>query len=356
MQRLSSATRATRDERGAVAVTVALLIIPLLVCFAFVVDAGILHWEKGQLQNGADAAALAVAQDCAAEGTACVAGAGALATGIAGDNANDGQAATEFDELTVNPGSGTVRVVATTLNDEGSTIRHPFASMVAPGASTMIARAAVEWGSPVSGFTIPLAVAECELTRHFNPGTEEAGEPFILELIGPGKSPKKPAECAPGYPGGFGWLEGEDTDGDGTPDCEVEVEAGVAEPGVPGSSDTKAGGCPNEYLSQLLGETVLVPLYDAYTEGSAGSHGSYNITRFAAFRITGHHVASGACLAPGVKEGAGCYLPGEPEKPRFAGGQFGIRGSFVRYVAIGEDFELGEGGTDGGLTVVRFID
>lgn len=353
---------AKRDERGAVAVTVALLIIPLLVCFAFVVDAGILHWEKGQLQNGADAAALAVGQDCAAEGTSCLSGADALATSMAGSNANDGQASTEFDELTVNASSGTVRVTATTLNDEGSTIRHPFASMVAPSSSTMTASAAVEWGSPVSGTTIPLAVAECELTRHFDPGTQVAGAPFILELIsssggggggGGGKGGGKgggsgPVDCAPGYPGGFGWLDGDN--------CVIDVEVGVAVPGVPGASDTKAGDCPDDYLSDLLGETVLIPLYDAYTPGSAGSHGSYSISRFAAFLITGHNIASGKCTAPGSKSGVGCYLPGESGRPGFTGGQFGIQGSFVRYVAIGEEFDLGEGGPDGGLSIVRFID
>ena len=52
-----------RNERGGVAVWVALSIIPLLVVVGLVADVGMLYWEKGQLQNGADSAALAVAQE-----------------------------------------------------------------------------------------------------------------------------------------------------------------------------------------------------------------------------------------------------------------------------------------------------
>ena len=57
------------DQRGATAVTFVLILVPLFVTLAFVGDAGLLYWEKTQLQNGADAAALAVAQDCAKRGT-----------------------------------------------------------------------------------------------------------------------------------------------------------------------------------------------------------------------------------------------------------------------------------------------
>ena len=351
MQRLSPIRQ---DEHGAVAVTVALLLIPLLVCLAFVVDAGILHWEKGQLQNGADAAALAVAQDCALEGTSCSAGAEALANSVAENNANDGQAATAFGEFTVSSSSGKVEVIASTLNDEGTAIRHPFASMISPSSSTIVASATAEWGVPGSGHTIPLAVAECELSRHFDPGTEAAGDPFVLQLASPGGG-SGPEECAPGYPGGFGWLEGDDTNGDGSPDCAVEVEVGVPESGIPGSSDTHAGGCPSDYITDLLGETVLIPMYDSYASGSAGSHGSYNISRFAAFKITGYHIASAPCESPGVRAGSDCYLPGEQHSPGFTGGQFGVQGYFVRYVAIGEDFEIGTGAPGGGLKIVRLI-
>ena len=52
------------DERGASAVLVAILLVPLLGFAAIALDVGALYVERGQLQNGADAAALAIAQDC----------------------------------------------------------------------------------------------------------------------------------------------------------------------------------------------------------------------------------------------------------------------------------------------------
>ena len=52
-----------RDERGAVLVFVAVGLVMLLGFTAFTVDFGRIYSERRELQNGADAAALAVAQD-----------------------------------------------------------------------------------------------------------------------------------------------------------------------------------------------------------------------------------------------------------------------------------------------------
>lgn len=344
---------AIRDERGANAVFIALLLIPIMAIGALALDISAQHAERTQLQHGADAAALAVAKMCAEDELTCNT---STAAGTGNDFISDNggtpvNGAAEIEDLDL--GENLVTLAA------AAEFPHFFASLIDadedPNHTTVRARATAEWGSPESGTTIPLAIAECELTSHFDPGTETTGDPFILMLIGPGKSPKKPADCPGGYPGGFGWLEGDDTDGDGVPDCTVLVEVDVPEDGVPGSSDTKAGGCPDDYIAKLLGKTVLIPLYDSYTPGSGGSGGSYLISRFAAFTVTGFHVASGKCDPPGVKTGGGeCYLPGEASSPGFKGGEFGLQGYFVRYVAIGEDFELGDS-PDGGLSIARLI-
>jgi Flp pilus assembly protein TadG len=55
-------------ERGAVAILVALLLVVLLGVAALAVDIGLIAWTKTQLQTGADAAALAIAQNCAKSG------------------------------------------------------------------------------------------------------------------------------------------------------------------------------------------------------------------------------------------------------------------------------------------------
>ncbi len=82
--------RLRSDQRGAVAVLVAVLIGGgvLTGMGALVIGVGQLYAERAQLQNGADAAALAVARSCAT-GTCTPGSAGAFANA----NAKDGVAA-----------------------------------------------------------------------------------------------------------------------------------------------------------------------------------------------------------------------------------------------------------------------
>ncbi|MGH9188683.1 MAG: pilus assembly protein TadG-related protein, partial [Acidimicrobiales bacterium] len=54
-----------RDQGGAIGYMTALLIVPVLGMGALVLDIGAVVQERRELQNGADAAALAVAKDCA---------------------------------------------------------------------------------------------------------------------------------------------------------------------------------------------------------------------------------------------------------------------------------------------------
>ena len=54
--------RARTDEKGIVVVFIAAAVVVLVGMAALVIDVGAIRDEKRQLQNGADAAALAVAQ------------------------------------------------------------------------------------------------------------------------------------------------------------------------------------------------------------------------------------------------------------------------------------------------------
>ncbi|WP_418606589.1 pilus assembly protein TadG-related protein [Georgenia sp. SUBG003] len=69
-------------------VVVALLMVPLIGFAAISVDVAASYAERQQLQNGADAAALAVAQECALDG--CPADPEALADAMVLGNVNDG--------------------------------------------------------------------------------------------------------------------------------------------------------------------------------------------------------------------------------------------------------------------------
>jgi Flp pilus assembly protein TadG len=73
MWRMMRRARGNNSERGAVVVLVSILLVTgVLVGFgALVVDTGQIYSERAQLQNGADAAALAVALGCSKSPTAC---------------------------------------------------------------------------------------------------------------------------------------------------------------------------------------------------------------------------------------------------------------------------------------------
>jgi len=324
-----------RGERGATAITFALIMVPLLVTLAFVGDAGLLYWEKVELQNGADAAALAVAQDCAKRGTTCTAGAGGLATGIAGSNANDGQSAAAIASLTANASSGNVTVDASSPNGNG--VPHPFASLFQQQADTTVtARASAEWGTPVSGTTeIALTIAECEF-NDLPPQDANATNPTRAWLLINNGSTGEP--CANGAPGGFGWLDGTNCSATISINATVGGEVGV-------QPNPNKNGCSSSILAQRLCETLLIPLYSS--TGGSGANATFNISRFAAFKLTG--VKTGGA-------GSAQYCGGSPLLPNVPnqGNSKGIQGYFVKYVDLGEDFVLGQG-PSGGLSIVRLM-
>lgn len=321
-----------REERGASAVMFALAIIPLLACAALAGDTGLLYWEKAQLQNGADAGALAVAYDCAKHPDVCAGRAADVATSIAGENANDGSSAAAIPAITVNASSGSVTVDAS--SPEGDGVEHPFASALLPQEATILqARATAEWGTPVRGTTLALTIAECEFD---DLPPQEADEPnptrtwFLINNGGSGEP------CANGSPGGFGWLDGSGCSATISIDSTVGGEVGV-QPNV------NKNGCSSNVIEQKLCETVLVPLYSS--SGGSGSNATFTISRFAALKLTGVKTS-------GAHSDRYCGgVPLAPPPPN-AGNSKGIQGYFVKYVELGEDFELGEG-PDGGLIIVR---
>jgi Flp pilus assembly protein TadG len=161
--------RLFHDERGANAVLIALLIVPLMGVGALALDISAQHAERTQLQLGADAAALAVAASCAEAEATCASTAEATANGLITANGGPlvpGAAdAVEFDF-----GARTVEVTA------AADFPHFLASLIDgdddPGSTTVSTSAIATWGTPDDGSTIPLAVSECELDRHFDTDTE----------------------------------------------------------------------------------------------------------------------------------------------------------------------------------------
>lgn len=306
------------EERGASAVIVGLLMIPLIGCLAITLDVGAIYAERAQLQNGADASAIAIARKCAKTGSCD--GAAAIAQTFANKNANDLAAA--VDSVTY-PTSHSVRVVTSTKEaGTGATaIRHPFAAIIGTDSTTVGAAATAEWGSPgASALVLPLAISICEFTPALN-GTRQ--------LIRYDQNLTCPRPDGHPIPGGFGWLDlinGE---------CASYTDVGT----LPSDTGNNFPGVCNTTMNGIKGSTIIVPIFDGAT--GTGQHASYNIYGFAAFTITGWKFS-----------GNGGQTSIDPAAPSCTGNCRGIQGYFTRWVSL--DAGGGElGGPDLGASIIR---
>lgn len=313
-----------REERGASAVIVGLLMIPLIGCLAITLDVGALYAERAQLQNGADAAALAIAENCVTN-RSCV-GAGAIAQTFADANANDGAAT--VGSITY-PTTRSVRVLTSTREDgtNATAIRHPFASMIGTEFSTVGAEATAEWGSPqTSAVVLPLAISLCDFRPALD-GTKQLIRYDVArrgECAGPEGSP---------IPGGFAWIDRVEDECAGVIDLDDE-----SLPSDPGNDYPTV--C-DDTMANLEGRTILVPIYDGATV-THGSDKAYRYFGFAAFTVTGWKFSG---------SGPGVNVDPDPTV-RCTGSCRGIQGFFTRWVspdAAGAEL----GGPDLGATIIR---
>jgi hypothetical protein len=299
---------------------------------AIAVDVGALYAERGQLQNGADAAALAIAQDCAVGACGDTA---ATAGGFANANANDGAA----NIVNIDLGSNSVTVSDSTLTASGDTnVPHPFAALIGVTSTTVHAEATAVWGAPKAATVLPLAISYCE----FEKAAAAPGTPMLVRY-------DKNQPCPDlQIPGGFGWLDS--TDGP----CAAAIDLDAAQAGsAPGNAYPP--GCA-ETFTGMAGKTVLVPIFDhAYDKNGVeilaggkavgGQNGTFHIYAFAAFTIMNWRFSGGNKL-PEV------YMTGSPLA---CGGECrGLVGTFDHWVSVdAAGTELG--GPDLGASVVRLV-
>lgn len=317
MRRLTAGVRALRaDTRGAVAPIVAMLMVPLLGFTALGVDYAKLASEKTQLHNGADAAALAIAQSCAAGSCGSPT---ATAQSLADANALDGSSGVDT------PTVGANSVTVTTRSRDAATGRNlvPFSFAPAigiPGA-TASASATARWGSPSAGPAIlPIAFSYCAF-QDVTPGVET-----LIAYVGQStRTCNGPSGKV--IPGGFGWLQSV------SGQCQAVVDIATAQtPGEPGNSFP--GICDSQ-LQIMKTQTVLLPIYQ--DADGTGSGGWYQLYGFAAFRMTGYRFG-------------GSVTWNSTTAPSCTGNCRGIKGYFTRYVSLDRAFTLG--GPDLGGSVV----
>lgn len=313
-------------ERGAIAVMTAVSMMVILGLVAIVVDIGAIYFERTQLQTGADAAALALAQNCAKGSCGDL---NATATSLAGANAND-----NYSGAQASVSGNSVSVQTSTLTSSGGTgLIASFAQVFGIKSTTVTATSTAGWGSPTTGpAVLPLAFSYCAFNH-----TSDVEQVIRYDT----NRPADPCTYQGGttLPGGFGWIQHV------SPQCTVQVGANInggvaySDPGNNLPSDCYGT------LQTVGGQTVLLPVYgDQY--GNGGSGGWYKIIGFAAFHLTGWRFSGGSDGTSATD------VWNSSTTPSCTGNCRGIKGYFTRFVSLDESFDLG-GPTGLGASVVK---
>jgi hypothetical protein len=306
-----------RQERGAVSVVLALLMVPLIGFGALAVDVGAIYVEQQRLQNGADAAALAIAQDCAlgnCQVPADTAATLALANHT-GSLAGDAQ-------QTVTTAAREVTVANRSVQE------HWLAPVLGFDSSHVDAQATAGWNPlEAARSALPLAFSLCEFRLQTGGGLPSGTAERVIKLSKDANtSCTGPSDNV--VPGGFGWVK---TDADGS--CAATSRVGLVL-----ASDTGnvvPGACKDQaYLQSLVGTTVLLPIFTEF--GGTGNNAWYRVYSYAAFHVTGFFFSNKYSANPGACGKDQC-----------------VRGYFTRFVTLSEPAGNVVGAPDLGARIVN---
>ncbi|MEX0658939.1 MAG: pilus assembly protein TadG-related protein [Egibacteraceae bacterium] len=295
--------RRLSEEGGAVALFTALCMMMLAAFAAFAVNSGLVYDERRQLQNGADAAAFAIAFDCA-RGTA-VKCTHTYATTVSGpayadSNARDGDATIQAVEPAgLAPDSGEVTVE--TLSREGAqdAVTLFMGNVLGRSTAQVRATATARWGGAGTGTGLPLAIPlhRWEAVAAW----QKAAYPLLTNAQGlfpeDGPFPLLPAPQTvfslggvPDYPpGSFGWI---DHPQNVHPYCQVSLDVddfavgtgsafGCNHPDASGTSQERAA-----FLDYAQSRTHPLPVFDSHDQ--TGGNARYDIYSWAGIRLTGY--------------------------------------------------------------------
>jgi Flp pilus assembly protein TadG len=286
---------------------------------ALVLDVGNLYWERRQLQNAADAAAMAAAQEIAATGSE------ELAYEEARDYADANNSRGAFVGVSDFIVDGdTVTVIANTGSQSSlGSVRSIFASLIGVDAYATSARATVEIRTNITqGKTLPLALCQSNWEHNtgavppYDDGPYTSGPPphIISFATAPGHADPANADCGnpsvlgnSTYPGGFGWLQRDEDE-----DCMAVISAPDYVTGSTGNSPhggQQPSACSTSRLYADLREvidsnadgsenSVLIPIF--YDWDNSGSNGKFRIQGLAGFVLKGYKINSSAGGVPDV--------------------------------------------------------
>jgi hypothetical protein len=324
------------NERGAVSVLVALLMVVLLGFAALAIDVGMLYAEKAQLQNGADAAALGIAQSCAKTPTSPLSCSSysAVATELANQNSLDRLGAIQSVALSGN------RVTVTTAAKEAgrsdNRVSLFFARALGISSAEVGARASAAWGSPISGpAPFPVVFSKCELLKGPN-----------LQLVQFRLKDDTASGCAGGPPGGFSNLD----QVPGKCEALVDVNNGASGSSTGNGIPANCTALLTKWREQIVAGTPpigLFPIYETITD--SGTNAIYSLTGFAAFEVYGWK----------LKQTGNPSFPEAFRHEYHAGAKcstthcIGIIGKFVKMVSLADTYTLGPYDPSMGTAVVK---
>ncbi len=338
--RITRAPEAAGSERGGISVITALLMVVLLAIAALAIDVGVLYSERAQLQSGADAAAIGIAQTCAEdENNADCSNStsdSSMAKGLADANALDTVSNVSKVDLDKVAGKVTVTTGAEEI-DGAHKVSLFFANILGMADAEVGAQASAGWGSPIAGVTsFPLTFSACQWQDQLDDDLQ------ILVTHGKESGPT----CNYGssgsvVPGNFGWL-------DQTAGCGARVN--LKKPGTGGDpGNNPPAGCDDVLNSWITaynaGEPAvgLFPIFDDVTGN--GNNTEFNIVGFAAFEIHGWKFTGGHDKWP-------LNFNTTALSKDCTGSCKGVIGKFVRYVSLDADFEIGPP-DNFGISIVR---
>jgi Flp pilus assembly protein TadG len=303
MRRLTRLFRWLKRDDGISLILVGVCLATLLALAGMAVDLGVVYAERRELRNGADAAALAIAEDCGT-GTRPCDEVTALATAeeYADANAWDGSSAVDGVELTfTGPDAGTVRVRTRAWDAAAgqSGVRVPLLTMLGFNRVQVGAAATALFDHPASGGGLPLIIGTCEFYAAIQSGYGR-GSTITLWFKDPKGDPEMPCPADPAgkdAPGAFGWLDTPNSNRCYSGNLAVG-EWATAEPGF-----SPSRGCKKDIAP--LGADYMLPIYDEVTE--QGNNTRYRVAGFAVFHLLGYYFPNWGRAGVGCDgSGKGC--------------------------------------------------
>ncbi|SLK01470.1 pilus assembly protein TadG-related protein [Arthrobacter sp. P2b] len=329
------------NQRGAAGVIVAVLVLVLIGAGALAVDLGQIYGERAQLQNGADAAALAVARSCY-EDSCTQASADLIASELANKNALDGGSALSAPVDLSTDKEVTVRT-STRQGEAGpGFLNKLFASALNAPPVTVGAKATARIFFPSSSSGFPLAISDdC-----FNLSSASDMAPVQRISYKPGGTCTGPSGTQ--IPGGWGWL-------DQIAPCEAATEVGTnqvgSDPGNP--PPTQCQGVLQGWKDTIVANEEVLAVFPVFDDATnQGQNGLFNVIGYATFKIWGWKFGNNGTYEfrnlstdPNMTAALACS----------GGNDRCIIGQFVKYVSNGSGGG-GTGGIDLGTVEIRLTD